>query len=443
MSNRKLFAIISLSMLLIITEACLLYDPARISVEGFYARTFEHSSPSREIHIETEGDISSSHDEGEAVFFSDTETPVTAEEVAHEEVVHEEPTLEIVSEESNSQGPKSTLVLPPLVKQTKEYPIRKPREEFPQPTTGEALQFVVFAFDGSSSLESWKQTLSFATEMRNTVPNFSYTYFINPVYLLTGSNRNIYMSPEGKAGSSAIGFGGSTENVQKRIMFINQALEEGHNIESHAVGHWNGKSFSKEQWAHELESFNRIFFGTNALYPGYEIHMNPKNLVGFRAPELGVNSVLYETLHGIGYQYDTSRTQYKPVWPKKESNGLWQFPLDVIKLGSTNRNILAMDYNFYYTQTGAKSTTKKDTPEWEALHKETLESYMNYFQSRYYGNRAPIYIANHFGLWNDGVYWETMKDVAKNVCTLPDVWCGSYRDLMDYMNLHPELSGKE
>ena len=333
-----------------------------------------------------------------------------------------------------------TLKLPDLAQDTRDYP-RIPATTFPETKDGKPLQFIVFAFDGSGALSSWDQTYLFAQDMRKKVSHFSFTYFINPVYLLTSANKDVYMSPDGVIGASAIGFGGSEDSIKTRITDINRAIHDGHDVESHAVGHWNGSKFSSEQWNHELESFNKLVFGMGALYPGYNIELNPKDLIGFRAPELGTDDHMYTTLHDLGYKYDTSKVQIHPAWPRKDSNGIWEFPLDVISRGTSGKNVLAMDFNFYFVQTNAKSTAHRGTSDWNHLYQETFLSYQNYFQSHYDGGRAPVYMANHFGFWNDGVYWEVMKQVAQDECTKPDVFCGSYKDLYDYMELHPELEG--
>jgi hypothetical protein len=66
-----------------------------------------------------------------------------------------------------------------------------------------------------------------------------------------------------------------------------------------------------------------------------------------------------------------------------------------------------------------------------------LETYLQYFDSNYNGNRAPLHIGHHFSLWNGGAYWEAMKEFALTVCKKPEVVCGTYKELADFMDKTP------
>ncbi len=59
---------------------------------------------------------------------------------------------------------------------------------------------------------------------------------------------------------------------------------------------------------------------------------------------------------------------------------------------------------------------------------------MSYFRKEYNGSRAPINIGHHFSMWNDGVYWEALKDFAQEVCGKENVSCTSYAKLVDYLD---------
>ena len=58
---------------------------------------------------------------------------------------------------------------------------------------------------------------------------------------------------------------------------------------------------------------------------------------------------------------------------------------------------------------------------------------MRYFKVNYLGNRAPIDIGHHFSMWNGGIYWRAIKRFAKKVCHLPEVICGTYTDLAEFL----------
>jgi hypothetical protein len=62
---------------------------------------------------------------------------------------------------------------------------------------------------------------------------------------------------------------------------------------------------------------------------------------------------------------------------------------------------------------------------------------MAYFDKNYNGNRAPLHIGHHFSKWNGGAYWSAMKDFALAICTRADVICGTYRELVSFMEALP------
>jgi hypothetical protein len=92
-----------------------------------------------------------------------------------------------------------------------------------------------------------------------------------------------------------------------------------------------------------------------------------------------------------------------------------------------------MDYNHYVAHSKAVS----DAANSEKYRKDVYDSYMEYFTKNLNGNRAPLHIGHHFSKWNGGAYWNAMQDFAKAVCTRPDVNCGTYRDLVSYMEALP------
>ncbi len=297
------------------------------------------------------------------------------------------------------------------------------------PTTelSSAPQFVLLAFDGSYSLDMWQQTRDFATQSAAAGAPVHFTYFINPAYLMTPSEALIDYAPPGHpAGSSAIGFAYSDREIAKRVTQINSAVSEGHEIGSHAVGHYDGNTWSAEDWLSELTQFQTIVDLVDPTLP---------HVQGFRAPELGVSDGLWPTLKTLGYRYDASTTgSGANAWPTKNADGLWLFPLPHIPYHGTGHQLLSMDYNFYYQQTQATDQLVKGTPEWQQAYDDTLQTYLDYFKTNHTGNHAPVYMANHFSLWNDGLYWEVMKSFASDVCGLPDVQCITHAALADYLD---------
>jgi hypothetical protein len=109
-----------------------------------------------------------------------------------------------------------------------------------------------------------------------------------------------------------------------------------------------------------------------------------------------------------------------------------------LRIAGTGKRTLSMDYNFYYSHSGANADL--DPVHDELYKKEMLDTYMGYFETNYYGNRAPIHIGHHFAKWNSGAYWLALQEFSKTVCIKPEVRCVGYNDLAKFMNsLPPEI----
>lgn len=298
-------------------------------------------------------------------------------------------------------------------------------------------QFVMLAFDGSKSNAMWQDTLDFARDARRKGIDMNFTYFISAVYFLKKSERYHYDPPKGE-GKSAIGFANNNSNIVERVRFLNRAHDQNHEVASHACGHFDGSSWSYYNWINEFYSFNDLVFNydlnNDIQYPDYvKLNFSANDVVGFRAPLLGVSNGLWPTLKYFNYRYDTSQTNVPSYWPKifRKSNA-WNFPLANLTIAGTAKKTLSMDYNFYVFQTGAKPITDRDDLNY--YQKQMEDTYLNYFLENYNGNRAPIHIGHHFSKWNNGIYWEAMKKFAMKVCGLPEVRCVTYTELADYMD---------
>lgn len=282
-------------------------------------------------------------------------------------------------------------------------------------------QYIAIAFDGSKSLEMWQQTLDFAANN-----NIHFTYFVSGVYFLTDENAGYYQGPRRNQGRSDIGFGGTAEDVAARIAFVRRAFREGHEIASHANGHWNGASWSKDEWLHEMNQFQNIMVNTHKIN---EIENTDKRewrkivagITGFRAPLLAGGSTMRAALSDLGYTYDTSETALRNYWPQQTASGLWNFPLASLPL--SGGSVLSMDYNFFVLH---RSST--------AAPRVSMErAYNNYFTHNYNGIRAPMHIGHHFTRWRRGAYWLALKNFSTAACAGEDVVCGTYKGLEELM----------
>lgn len=297
-------------------------------------------------------------------------------------------------------------------------------------------QYVLLAFDGAQSLDAWKKSRNFAQEMEDKGIDLHFTYFISAVYFVSRDNRKLYNAPAGKGvGRSAIGWGGKPEDIALRLDQVNLAYQEGHEIASHAVGHFNGNKWSEADWTKEFDYFDQFIFEAykiNGL--SGSLAFDRSAIEGFRAPELGKSPGLFKTLQKNGFRYDTSKEDNSNYWPEKQ-NGVWNFPLASLMTALTRKRVLSMDYNFYY----AHSKAKPNPSNAKRYEEDTFQTYMKYFENNYSGNRAPIHIGHHFSAWNNGAYWNALFRFAEKVCGQPEVECVTYRELADFMDsLTPE-----
>lgn len=298
-------------------------------------------------------------------------------------------------------------------------------------------QFVLLSFDGSKSVDMWKDTITFSSEMKEKGVSIKFTYFINSIYLLSPQNANRYMTPQGQYGQSAIGFAENADSIQDRIKEINKAIIQGHEIASHAVGHWSGGNWSVGEWNIELKSFEDLLFNYRKNNPekifDEDILLTSKDIKGFRAPELSINKNMYRSLYEQGYKYDSSEVARYDKWPKKDKNGIWHVPISTVHFNDMKRDIIAVDYSIWVHQTNTTNTLKKGTLEWQKALDAIVSAFVIHFYNNYNTDKAPMVLDNHFSTWNDGLYFEAMKKFATEVCVLKDVRCGTFSDLVKYM----------
>jgi len=109
------------------------------------------------------------------------------------------------------------------------------------------------AFDGSMRFALWQRMLQLARTMRTkhgAMPHF--TFFVNACYYTTDP------------GASDVGKAMTRTEVLVRRALTQQAINEGHDIADHGMGHHDGREWSKEQWLGELARFHEVM--DNALF---------------------------------------------------------------------------------------------------------------------------------------------------------------------------------
>ena len=295
-------------------------------------------------------------------------------------------------------------------------------------SAGRPPQFVLLAFDGSLNLDFWAESRAFAQQA-----GAKYTYFMSGTYFLPDAKKGTYHGPHHDAGKSDIGFGGPADNIELRLAQVQKAKAEGHEMGSHANGHFDGSKWTEEDWDSEFTQFNPLIFkaaDTAGVQP-VDLGFGIQDVKGFRAPLLGFSAGMYKTLAKNNFTYDTSKSGAANYWPEK-LGGVWNFPLAQVRIVGSGKRTLSMDYNFYFADSaGAPAPANK-----EVFKKQMIDTYMQYFQNNYFGNRAPVHIGHHFAKWNGGAYWEAMQAFTKKVCGLPEVKCVTYSELVTYMEAH-------
>jgi hypothetical protein len=320
-------------------------------------------------------------------------------------------------------------------------------------------QIVTIAFDGSRAISMWRESMAFAREMRRDQgKQVHFTYFINTPYYLTDPPRNALGISAGDI---------SADEALRRWAYTQLAINEGHEIGSHLVGHYNGEGWSQEQWEQEFTMFedhvrDHLFAPVlnsegqplfprfscddplatecDPVYPvldtdGKELfdaqgkpnpemiasgRLVPHRMVGLRAPELGWNNSMLDVMAARGFVYDTSQTGTL-TWPDLTRGNLWEFPVQTFPRTRSSRSVLGMDYNFYVNKVDGA---------------EVAEMYEKVVREAREGDRHPVYLCHHFSKWAgpDGMtYWDALKQSVRSLASLGDVSFPSYIELVDLL----------
>ncbi|MFF0264406.1 hypothetical protein [Kribbella sp. NPDC004536] len=294
---------------------------------------------------------------------------------------------------------------------------------------GKPPLFVVVSFDGAGDLGLWAHWRAVAKQV-----NARMTFFLSGPYLYPGSHRTDYKPPYQKPGASDIGWG-DTANILGRTKVLRDAIAEGHEIGTHANGHFCGTNgigrWTTAQWTAELSAFDRMVRTGPTLAAGKTVAppFDPSTVKGMRTPCLEGNRAAYRlAMVQRGMLYDASAPGYI-AWPRK-ANGVWNFPLESVTLAGTAKKTLTMDYNFWYAQTQARKAPLAQAP---ALKAQVLATYRAALaKSRASGN-PPLFLGNHFNHWNNSVYSDALTQFVLETCKQPDVRCVSNMELAGWL----------
>lgn len=103
------------------------------------------------------------------------------------------------------------------------------------------------AFDGSLRFALWLRTIEHARAMRRKHGKGPhYTFFVNAAFYTT------------KPGESDVGKAMTHDEVVVRRALTQQAINEGHEIGDHGMGHHDGRNWSKQEWLDEFALFHGV-----------------------------------------------------------------------------------------------------------------------------------------------------------------------------------------
>ncbi|MFH8349186.1 hypothetical protein [Streptomyces sp. NPDC018045] len=296
-------------------------------------------------------------------------------------------------------------------------------------------QFVVFSWDGA--LEGDDHLFSHFREVAKQ-HNAKMTYFLTGTYLLPKAKATLYKPPQHKPGASAISYA-TDEHIKDTLRQVRGAWLEGNEIGTHFNGHFcgakGGGDWSVAEWRSEIQQAYSFVqnWKTNTGYtslPPLPFDYK-KELVGGRAPCLEGQENLLTAAKDFKWRYDASSPGDFQIWPSKK-NGIWNFPLQLLPYPRSEKQVLSMDFNFLYNQSG--DNTKGDPAKYAQWRKLTRDGYLNGFNRVYHGSRAPLFIGNHFEDWNGGIYMKAIEDVVKSVCTRKEVRCVTFKQVADWLD---------
>ncbi|MFJ1705760.1 hypothetical protein [Kitasatospora sp. NPDC088346] len=298
-------------------------------------------------------------------------------------------------------------------------------------------QFVVFSWDGAGELDNklFSRFRQLAKEH-----NAGMTFFFSGVYAVPEGKKTLYRPPQHPIGASDIGYL-TDEHIHETLTQLGAAWLEGHEIGTHFNGHFcgptGGAAWSPEDWDSEIEQAMSFVMNwkTNT---GFDLPALPfdyrKELIGSRTPCLEGQRGLLPTAVKRNWKYDSSGVGGLQVWPQKIQGGaLWDMPLQSIPFPGHTFQVLSMDYNIMYNQSG--SNTKGDPARRAAWQTQARDSYLAGFERAYSTNRAPLIIGNHFEEWNGGIYMNAVEEVLKTIASRPEVRLVSFRQLIEWLEV--------
>jgi hypothetical protein len=253
------------------------------------------------------------------------------------------------------------------------------------------------------------------------------------VYLVADQDGRSYTGPGHDPGFSAIGFGGTRQEIDLRISYLNDALAAGHEIGTHynghfcqgtepSVGRWN-----TDQWNTELDQFYGIIDKARAR----GLNLDPAAIRGGRTPCLeGDWKAAFPAMAKHGLTYDTSHVSLGVVWPNV-IDGVYEFPMPEVRVPALGKQAVMMDFNLWYALNGGTEENVRPA-EFTSI---VVDTYRSVYRAAFNGNRGPLVIGNHFNEWAGGAFSAAVEQFMAEVCVEADTVCATYTEVIQWMQL--------
>lgn len=285
-------------------------------------------------------------------------------------------------------------------------------------------QLVLVSFDGAHDNALWEKSLAMGKRT-----GASFTYFLSCTFLMNGQQKAAYHAPGQKRGRSNVGFAQSEEEIHTRLGHLWQAHLDGHDIASHACGHFDGKDWTKADWTKEFKTFSTTFrdawknAGIAEREPEGWAKLASDGIKGFRAPYLSTSPALTAAQKEAGFVYDASIVTKGPMLPR-EKQGITEFGLPLIPEGPKAKPVIGMDYNLFVRHSAGFENRSRSAE----FEERTFKAFKAAFDKEYDGKRIPLQLGFHFVEMNGGAYWRAVDRLLSEVCDRQDVACVSYAE---------------
>ena len=300
-------------------------------------------------------------------------------------------------------------------------------------------QLVIISFDGAHDNALWQKSREMAA--RNGA---HFTYFLSCTFLMNQDAKKAYQAPHQKRGKSNVGFAQSDDEIRERLGNIWHAHLEGHDISSHACGHFDGRQWSSADWSEEYATFKatlkNAWKGVGLAEPDGWQDLVDHGIKGFRAPYLSASegSDMIAAEKKAGFTYDASLVTKGPAMPVVE-DGVIRFGLPLIPEGPKDRPIIGMDYNLFVRH----SKGEEDAADSKTFEERSYAAFKEAFDKQYAGDRIPLQLGFHFVEMNGGAYWRALDRLVSDVCHRADVACVSYSEAIPMIEAWGKLKAQD